>query len=140
MGDNEDLFELGVELSEAAARRLIARFKPRKRPVGEVSFLVAGSRLDAIGRVVDAGDLGATKVEVRGPDLLDALSIMDEARRDVDEYELRLIRLARRDGLSWRQISAGLGLDSPQAAQQRYQRLGGDGAAAWMAHPGEADQ
>lgn len=58
-------------------------------------------------------------------DLAQALQHLAPRRRNLDRIEHEIITLARNTGMSWREIAAGLGLDSPQAAQQRYQRLGG---------------
>ncbi|MFI9550042.1 hypothetical protein [Nonomuraea endophytica] len=60
-----------------------------------------------------------------GQDLADALRMVPMARRDLDLLEHSLLRAAREAGLRWRDIAGALGLDSPQAAQQRLARLDG---------------
>ncbi|MBB5081852.1 hypothetical protein [Nonomuraea endophytica] len=50
-------------------------------------------------------------------------------RRDLDLLEHSLLRAAREAGLRWRDIAGALGLDSPQAAQQRLARLDGRATA-----------
>lgn len=85
---------------------------------------------DLMGRVI-----GAARGYREGPvpgldDVADALAVVDIARRSLDGMECNLIRIARtataeRRQLTWKEIAAELGYDSPQAAQQRYQRLGG---------------
>jgi hypothetical protein len=55
--------------------------------------------------------------------VLDELTLVAGARAALDERELTLIDRARRDGATWGQIAAALGLASRQAAEQRRQRL-----------------
>lgn len=52
-----------------------------------------------------------------------ALRLIESARSDLDTLEVALLLTARAEGLTWSQISEELGLRSPQAAQQRYQRV-----------------
>jgi hypothetical protein len=54
---------------------------------------------------------------------LDQLAAVAAAREALDERELRLIDQARRDGATWAEIAAALGLASRQAAEQRRGRL-----------------
>lgn len=56
-------------------------------------------------------------------ELTAALSLVEAARSDVDTLETALLLTARAEGLTWAQIATSLGLRSPQAAQQRYQRI-----------------
>lgn len=56
-------------------------------------------------------------------ELIAALSLIDTARSDLDALETALLLTARAEGLTWAQIAPALGLRSPQAAQQRYQRV-----------------
>jgi hypothetical protein len=96
-----------------------------------MTYLAASSRLDALSRVIEADwNPQPHWAELRPNDVLSALSIVTEARTDVDDYERRLLRLARRYGLSWHQIAGALKLDTPQVAQQRYHGLGADTARA----------
>ncbi|MFB9476852.1 hypothetical protein ACFFR3_45810 [Nonomuraea salmonea] len=57
-------------------------------------------------------------------DWSDALRQVGPARRDLDGLETNILIRARAAGLTWREIADALGLDSPQAAQQRARRLG----------------
>lgn len=56
-------------------------------------------------------------------ELTAALSLIETARSDLDTLEVALLLTARAEGLTWAQIAQALGLRSPQAAQQRYQRI-----------------
>jgi hypothetical protein len=72
----------------------------------------------------------------RPDDVLDALRLIPAARADLDSLEGVLLHIARNAGtnvgdkdkplLTFRQISAALGLASEQAAQGRYQRRVGN--------------
>ncbi|WP_330177435.1 DNA-binding protein [Streptomyces sp. NBC_01498] len=73
---------------------------------------------------------GAAKPEPDEPavdhaDITAALSLVPRARGDMDELEAGLLRMARGRGLTWQEIAFGLGLGTPQAARQRYERLVG---------------
>ncbi len=65
-----------------------------------------------------SGDIGEE-------DLLAALTLLPAARAEVDQVEAALLFTARAHGLSWPQISRAMGLGSPQAAQQRFDRVTG---------------
>ena len=58
-------------------------------------------------------------------DLLAALALLPAARAEADQIEAALLFTARARGLSWARISAAIGLGSPQAAQQRFDRVTG---------------
>jgi hypothetical protein len=58
-------------------------------------------------------------------ELLAALTLMSAARAELDQAEAGLLFTARAHGLSWPRISRALGLGSPQAAQQRFDRVSG---------------
>jgi hypothetical protein len=58
-------------------------------------------------------------------DLLAALTLLAAARSEVDQAEAALLFTARAHGLSWARISRAMGLGSPQAAQQRFDRVAG---------------
>ena len=45
------------------------------------------------------------------------------ARAEMEELETGLLQMARGRGMTWPEIAFGLGLASPQAARQRYERL-----------------
>lgn len=50
------------------------------------------------------------------------LALIESARSDLDTLEAALVLTARAEGLTWARIAETIGLRSPQAAQQRYQR------------------
>lgn len=50
------------------------------------------------------------------------LALIDSARSDLDALETALVFTARAEGLTWARIAEVMGMGSPQAAQQRYQR------------------
>jgi hypothetical protein len=54
---------------------------------------------------------------------LAALTLLSAARAEVDQTEAALLFAARAQGLSWSRISRAMGLGSPQAAQQRFDRV-----------------
>jgi hypothetical protein len=77
-----------------------------------VSFLLSGAALPDDGEPeVDLADITA------------ALSLVPEARGEMDQLEAGLIQMARGRGMTWQEIAFGLGLGTPQAARQRYERL-----------------
>lgn len=56
-------------------------------------------------------------------DIRAALKLVEAARADLDGLEVGLILIARAEGLTWPDIAERLGVKSPQAAQQRFQRV-----------------
>lgn len=56
-------------------------------------------------------------------DLRAALKLLESARADLDALEAGLILIARAEGLTWPDVAKQLGVRSPQAAQQRFQRV-----------------
>ena len=54
-----------------------------------------------------------------------ALTLLPAARAEVEQVEAALLFTARARGLSWARISCAMGLGSPQAAQQRFDRVSG---------------
>ena len=56
-------------------------------------------------------------------DLGAALTLIRAARSDLDALEAGLIFIARAEGLTWPEVAQHLGVRSPQAAQQRFQRV-----------------
>jgi hypothetical protein len=56
-------------------------------------------------------------------DLYAALQLVQSARAEMDALEAGLLFVARAEGLTWPQIAEHLGVRSPQAAQQRYERV-----------------
>jgi hypothetical protein len=57
--------------------------------------------------------------------LLAALALLPAARAEADQAEAALLFTARAHDLSWPQISRAMGLQSAQAAQQRFDRVTG---------------
>ena len=56
-------------------------------------------------------------------DLVAALTLVPGMRADLDATELQLLKTARGRGMTWQDIAFALGLNTPQAARQRYDRL-----------------
>lgn len=56
-------------------------------------------------------------------DLNAALTLLESARAEVDALEAGLLFVARAEGLTWPEIAEPLGVRSPQAAQQRFERV-----------------
>lgn len=52
-----------------------------------------------------------------------ALQLLPAARAELDQLEVGLLFAARGLGLTWAQIAEAVGLNSPQACQQRLDRL-----------------
>ncbi|RSO09832.1 DNA-binding protein [Streptomyces sp. WAC 06783] len=79
-----------------------------------VAFLMSGAaRRDEDEPEVDRADITA------------ALSLLPLVRGELDELEAGLLRMARGRGMTWPDVAFGLGLGTPQAARQRYERLVG---------------
>jgi hypothetical protein len=77
-----------------------------------VTFLLSGAAL------LDQGE-----PEVDRADITAALSLVPLVRAELDELEASLLQMARGRGMTWPEIAFGLGLGTPQAARQRYERL-----------------
>jgi hypothetical protein len=82
-----------------------------------VSFLLSGAALLEDG-----------EPEVDQADVTAALSLVPLVRGEMEELEATLLRMARGRGMTWQEIAFGLGLGTPQAARQRYERLAGRAA------------
>lgn len=65
----------------------------------------------------------STVGEASHDDLRAALKLLESARTDLDALESGLMLIARAEGLTWPDIAEQLGVKSPQAAQQRFQRV-----------------
>lgn len=61
--------------------------------------------------------------EASHDDLRAALTLIRTARADLDALEAGLILIARAEGLTWPEVAKQLGVRSPQAALQRFQRV-----------------
>ncbi|MFJ2772424.1 DNA-binding protein [Streptomyces sp. NPDC087300] len=77
-----------------------------------VAFLLSGA-----AKPVDG------EPEVDHADITAALTLIPLARGEMDELETGLLQMARGRGMTWPEIAFGLGLGTPQAARQRYERL-----------------
>ena len=56
-------------------------------------------------------------------DVYAALALLESARAEMDALEAGLLFVARAEGLTWPEIAEHLGVRSPQAAQQRFERV-----------------
>ncbi|WGP07754.1 hypothetical protein QFE97_08300 [Bacillus subtilis] len=61
--------------------------------------------------------------ELTSDELLGALSLLPDARSEVESTEIGLLFAARNEGLTWAQIAEAMGFRSPQACQQYVNRL-----------------
>ncbi|QEU95554.1 hypothetical protein [Streptomyces kanamyceticus] len=77
-----------------------------------VAFLLSGAAKPVEG-----------EPEVDHADITAALTLLPMVRGELDELETGLLQMARGRGMTWPEIAFGLGLGTPQAARQRYERL-----------------
>ncbi|HEY8980897.1 MAG TPA: DNA-binding protein [Streptomyces sp.] len=77
-----------------------------------VAFLLSGAALKEDG-----------EAEVDQADITAALTLLPLVRAELDELEAGLLQMARGRDMTWQEIAFGLGLGTPQAARQRYERL-----------------
>lgn len=126
---DDDMAEF--DRQEAARDHLTRRFAPEiatKAP----GFVLAD--LDALQHVRRAVQRPRAELDVE--DVRAALALLPAAREDLEILELRLLAAVRqragrtagpslpyRSWLTWEEISQALGLESRQAAEQRYGRL-----------------
>lgn len=61
--------------------------------------------------------------EASHDDLRAALRLVESARAELEGLESGIMLIARAEGLTWPDIAEQLGVKSPQAAQQRFQRV-----------------
>ncbi|WP_199521626.1 hypothetical protein [Jiangella anatolica] len=61
--------------------------------------------------------------ELEPDDLRAGLALLAAARAEVDGLEAGLLFVARGAGLTWADIAAAMGFNSPQACQQHFTRL-----------------
>ncbi|MFD9329882.1 hypothetical protein [Streptomyces sp. NPDC060065] len=75
-----------------------------------------------LGRLL-ASAAGGQEPAVTADDVAAALGLFEEMREQLDRLETQVVIEARRHDMDWRQIARHQGLNSSQAASQRYQRL-----------------
>ena len=100
--------------TDAARARLV---NPHLVAPVEAVRLVAGLAGGALHYTDDA------EPQVQADDLLAALGLLPLVRAELDDLEVGLQTMARGEGATWSQIATACGLGSPQAAQQRHERL-----------------
>ncbi|MUL43099.1 DNA-binding protein [Streptomonospora sp. PA3] len=88
---------------------------------------------DAVRRIHDLA-AGAAAPEPGEPELDHtdfhaALTLAPRMRAELDALESGLLTMARGRDMTWQEIAFGLGLNTPQAARQRHDRLTGRVAA-----------
>jgi hypothetical protein len=80
-----------------------------------------------LGRLLTAAanhqQSGQQHPDVTADDVGAGLSLFEDMRVTLDRLETQVVIEARRRGMEWRQIAQHQGLNSSQAASQRYQRL-----------------
>ncbi|WBQ05558.1 hypothetical protein [Kribbella sp. CA-293567] len=81
-----------------------------------VQFFLWHSRTAAFGEEGEGDQKLTDEVEA-------ALQLLSAARAELDQLETGLLFAARGLGLTWAQMATALGLNSPQACQQRLDRL-----------------
>jgi hypothetical protein len=108
-----------MEITQQVAKavgRLFMRYcsaEERKQPPPPAAVLIS--------RVLTAA--ASPEPTADAADLRDALALVAADQWATEARELNLIKLARDRKMSWRDIAWSLGLDSPQAAEKRFQRL-----------------
>jgi hypothetical protein len=108
------LFRLYERHASDPVRRNRGRHPAMISPDEAVRVLVAL----AAGGVTEEGE-----EPVDAADVTAALTLVPKARAEFDQLEASLLMIARGFGMTWQELAFGLGLRSPQAAQQRYERL-----------------
>lgn len=105
----------------AAYERLIDRFgtPAEKTALDRGAPLERPAEADLINRAIDnARDPSAGTTELRA-----ALELAGLDQRSAETREINVLARLRERGVSWREIAHHRGLQSAQAAQQRYDRL-----------------
>lgn len=92
----------------------------------------AKADIDRIGRVMRSTVVGPGPglADIAPEDITAALQLIGSARESLDRLESNVMASARQQWMSWRVIAEALGLQSPQAAAQRWERLTGAVAPA----------
>ncbi|MEV5348936.1 hypothetical protein [Streptomyces achromogenes] len=107
------------QIKDAAEERLRARYNSGRDYLSP-THVMSAVRSAALGLGVTAE---ADPHDVPAEDLLAALTLLDEARRDLDSLERDLIQQARERRASWQAVADHLGLEKRQSAESRYLRL-----------------
>lgn len=91
----------------------------------ETESWAAAQSVDLISRVLIASTYSddGHPAHLDPADLAAAMNLIGAARRDIDKIESQLIMVARHQKLPWRFIAEAMGMQSPQSAAQRWQRL-----------------
>ncbi|HZX09217.1 hypothetical protein [Kribbella sp.] len=117
MRRNQDADQVQAERQRVARERLLAKgadglpsrpWRPAPVPLSAVDLTQFAAWR--------AGELDADE-------LLAALALLPAARAEVDEVEAGLLFMARSSGLTWAEMAEAMGFSSPQACQQRFNRL-----------------
>ena len=74
------------------------------------------------------------------PELEAGLALIDSARSELDAVEAALVFTARAEGMTWARIAETMGMRSPQAAQQRFQRSAERQPATERQRSGDGDR
>ncbi|WP_033279897.1 hypothetical protein [Streptomyces sp. NRRL F-525] len=102
----------------ALAEDPTARWAPVRSLEEDAALL--GRLMMATANHQQSGDQAA---DVTPDDVGAALSLFEDMRHQLDRLETQVVIEARRRDMDWRQIARHQGLNSSQAASQRYQRL-----------------
>lgn len=116
----------GLLLGAGAARLPRPPWAHEQQPPAATDLIrFAVWRANAGGPAANAGNPAANAGGIGEEGVLAALSLLAAARAELDQSEAALLFTARSRGLSWPRISRAMGLGSPQAAQQRFDRVSG---------------
>ncbi|MEW9555841.1 hypothetical protein [Nonomuraea sp. NPDC050783] len=140
---SHDDYRRRLMAAHAARTRLLDRFGTGDRPRPQDPAAPPVPATELVRLVLEAAhDPGDGAPEVGPEDLADALQMIVPIRRSIDSMEYQAVAAARRAGLTWRQVADALALESPQAAQQRFQRLAVrlDQTAGPFGRPGPAGE
>ncbi|MEU6445126.1 hypothetical protein [Streptomyces sp. NPDC047046] len=109
---------------DQARRQLAAVPNDATAPWAQARCLEQDAAL--VGRLLTAAagqQGGGRAADVTVDDVGAALSLFEDMRHQLDRLESQVVIEARRRSMDWRQIAERQGLNSAQAASQRYQRL-----------------
>ncbi|WP_199546317.1 hypothetical protein [Streptomyces sp. N35] len=117
----KELAKLSQEKARQAAR---AHLSERH---GDGRAVVSGQALNDVGaalfREEHGQELVAHEQALDSDDLLAGLTLVSDARTEIDFVELQLIAHARARGHVWDEIAAALGMPDRRQAQTRFRRL-----------------